>query len=96
MNSSSAAVVNCDNQNNEKLAMRNLEITKYYKIKSKCETNGGVIAKTANKALIIIRKVTKKIEKISIIQIMVILIVVILARMMILIHINKDTSEYWY
>lgn len=62
MNSSSAAVVNCDNQNNEKLAMRNLEITKYYKIKSKCETNGGVIAKTANKALIIIRKVTKKIE----------------------------------
>ena len=62
MNSSSAAVVNCDNQNNEKLAMRNLEITKYYKIKSKCETNGGVIAKTANKALIIIREVTKKIE----------------------------------
>lgn len=62
MNSSSAAVVNCDNQNNEKLAMRNLEITKYYKIKSKCETNGGVIAKTANKTLIIIRKVTKKIE----------------------------------
>ena len=62
MNSSSAAVVNCDNQNNEKLAMRNLEITKYYKIKSKCETNGRVIAKTANKALIIIRKVTKKIE----------------------------------
>lgn len=62
MNSSSAALVNCDNQNNEKLAMRNLEITKYYKIKSKCETNGGVIAKTANKALIIIRKVTKKIE----------------------------------
>lgn len=42
--------------------MRNLEITKYYKIKSKCETNGGVIAKTANKVLIIIRKVTKKIE----------------------------------
>lgn len=42
--------------------MRNLEITKYYKIKSKCETNGGVIAKTANKALIIIREVTKKIE----------------------------------
>ena len=55
-----AITVNCDNQKNKKLTIRNLERTKNYKIEFNCKIRGGVIVKLANKVI----RVTKKVIRI--------------------------------